>query len=105
MKIAISATGKTIDNLLDMRFGRCEYFQVYDTESKEIKFIESRGKDSSGVTGVAAANQLISEKVTFIITDSLGPNVFEIIEKTEIKAYKCGNIAISTVLKNMQMVN
>lgn len=27
MKIAISSTGKTMENSLDMRFGRCEYFK------------------------------------------------------------------------------
>jgi len=37
MKIAVSAEGKTIVNLLDMRFGRCEYFQIHDTEGGEIK--------------------------------------------------------------------
>lgn len=99
MKIAISATGNTIENLLDMRFGRCEYFQIHDTESEEIKILENKGQNSSGGAGIAAANQLLDEKVDAIITGSLGPNAFELIEKAEIKAYKCGNIPISSVLK------
>ena len=99
MKIAISATGKTIENPLDMRFGRCEYFQIHDTESREIKILENKGQDSSGGAGIAAVNQLIDEKVEVIITGSLGPNAFELIEKAEIKAYKCGNIDISSVIE------
>lgn len=99
MKIAISATGKTIENLLDMRFGRCEYFQIHDTESEKFMAIENKGQNSSGGAGIAAANQLIDEKVEVIITGSLGPNAFELIEKAGIKAYKCGNIAISAVLQ------
>lgn len=98
MKVAISATGKTIDNLLDMRFGRCEYFQIHDTENGEVKFIKNKGQLSGGGAGIAAAQQLIDEKVDVIITGSLGPNAYEIIEKAEIKAYKCGNISISSVL-------
>lgn len=35
MKIAISATGETNEALLDMRFGRCRYFQIY-IKLKEI---------------------------------------------------------------------
>ena len=35
MKIVISSNGKTSESLLDKRFGRCEYFQIHDTESKE----------------------------------------------------------------------
>lgn len=38
MKIAISSTGKTMENSLDMRFGRCEYFQIHDSESKKLKY-------------------------------------------------------------------
>ncbi|MBU3213776.1 hypothetical protein KPL54_01345 [Clostridium estertheticum] len=41
MKIVISSNVKTNQNLLDKRFGRCEYFQIYDTEIGEVKI--SRG--------------------------------------------------------------
>ncbi|AYD39534.1 diguanylate cyclase [Clostridium fermenticellae] len=98
MKIAISATGKDIENVLDMRFGRCEFFQIHDTESGEIKIIENSGKSSSGAAGIAASQQLIDENVSVIITGNLGPNAFKIIEKSGIKAYKCGNIPIKSVL-------
>jgi len=98
MKIAISATGKTIDNLLDMRFGRCEYFHIHDTESGEFKVIENKGLTADGGAGIAASNQLIEEKPDVIITGSLGPNAFTLIEKAGIKAYKCGNMPISLVL-------
>lgn len=99
MKIAISATGKDKDSLLDMRFGRCEYFQIHDTESGEVKIIENEGLNSSGGAGIAASNQLLDEKVEVIITGNLGPNAFGIIEKAGIKAYMCGNIAIDSVLE------
>ena len=99
MKIVISSTGKTSANLLDMRFGRCEYFQIHDTENGEVKILENKGQNSSGGAGIVASNQLIEEKVDAIITGNLGPNAFELIEKSGIKAYKCGNIAISLVLE------
>lgn len=99
MNIAISATGKTTENLLDTRFGRCEYFQIHDNESGEIKILENKGQNSSAGAGIAASNQLIDEKVDVIITGDLGPNAFGIIGKAGIKAYKCGNIAISLVLE------
>lgn len=99
MKIVISAAGKTSENLLDMRFGRCEYFQIHDTESGEVQILENKGQNSSGGAGIVASNQLIEEKVDVIITGNLGPNAFELIEKAEIKAYKCRSIAISLVLE------
>ncbi|MBW6411205.1 NifB/NifX family molybdenum-iron cluster-binding protein [Clostridium weizhouense] len=98
MKIAISAKGKNIDDLLDMRFGRCEYFQICDTESAEIKILENKGILASGGAGIAASNQLIDENIDVIITGNLGPNAFELIEKAEIKAYKCESISIKSAL-------
>lgn len=101
MKIAISSNGKTAESKLDTRFGRCEYFQIHDTESSEIKIIENVGKDASGGAGIAASNQLVDEKVDVIVTGNLGPNAFEVIEKAEIKAYKCESIAISLVIQKL----
>lgn len=99
MKIAISATGKTKEDLMDMRFGRCEYFQIHDTKSGEVTILENKGQNANGGAGIASSNQLIDEKVDVIITGNLGPNAFELIQKAEIKAYKSGNIAINSVLK------
>lgn len=99
MKIAISAKGKITDNSLDPRFGRCEYFQIYDTEVKATKIVKNKGQEASGGAGIAAANQLIEEEVDVIITGSLGPNAFEIAEKAEIKAYKCDSISIESALE------
>ena len=98
MKIAISSSGRTAESLLDMRFGRCEYFQIHDTENREIKILENEGQKASGGAGIAASNQLIDEKVDVIITGNLGPNAFELIEKSGIKAYKCDEIDVDSVL-------
>jgi len=98
MKIAISSNGNSNESLLDMRFGRCEYFQIHDTENKEVKVLENKGAISSGGAGIAAANQIMEENVDVIITGNLGPNAFDIIEKAEIKAYKCDSISIKVVL-------
>lgn len=99
MKIAISAKGKITDDSLDPRFGRCEYFQIYDTEVKSIKIVNNKGIEASGGAGIAAANQLIDEGADVVITGSLGPNAFEIIEKAEIKAYKGDNMSIAAAIE------
>jgi predicted Fe-Mo cluster-binding NifX family protein len=102
MKIAISTAGKNIDSLLDVRFGRCEYFQIHNSENDEVIVIENKGVVSSGGAGIVAAQQLIDENVDMIVTGNLGPNAFELIEKAEIKAYKCGNIPVKSVLEKLK---
>lgn len=99
MKIAVSAAGKTIEDLLDMRFGRCEYFQIHDTESGDIKVLENTGQKASGGAGIAASNQLVDENIDVIITGNLGPNAFEIIEKSGVKSYKCSSIAVGEAIE------
>lgn len=94
MKIAISSAGKNKENLLDRRFGRCEYFQIYDTENEEYRAVSNDGAISGQGAGIAAANQLIEENVDAIITGNLGPNAFELIEKAEIAAYSCEAVPV-----------
>lgn len=99
MKIAISATGKELNSLLDSRFGRCEYFQIHDSENDKYNIIENEGLTSSGGAGIVAAQQLIDEGVDIVITGSLGPNAYNIIKKAKIKSFKCENIEIEHVLE------
>lgn len=98
MKIAISTSGNNLDEQLDVRFGRCKYFMIYDTETKTFNIIENEGQKASGGAGIAAAQQLIDEDIDAIITGSLGPNAFEIINKSGIKAYKSDSISIRNAI-------
>lgn len=99
MKIAISTNGITKESLLDPRFGRCNYFQIYDTETKEFSVIENKGFTAAGGAGIAASNQIVDEKVQVIITGSLGPNAFDIISESNIKAYKCVSLPMDEVIE------
>lgn len=99
MKIAISATGKNKDSLLDVRFGRCEYFQIYNSENGEFLAVPNSGLSCSGGAGIAASQQLIDENVEVIITGNFGPNAFKITEKAGVKAYKCDSISIEAALE------
>jgi len=89
MIIAVSATGQNKESQLDRRFGRCEYFLMYNTETKEYKAVRNNGVSSSGGAGIAAASQVIDENISVLITGNLGPNAFELLEKAEIKSYSC----------------
>lgn len=102
MNIAISSTGKTLDSTLDVRFGRCEYFVIYNSEDGNFKALENAGQLSSGGAGIAAAQQIIDEKVDAIITGNLGPNAYELINRSGIKVYSCGSIPVKTAIEKCQ---
>lgn len=102
MKIAVSATGQNKESLLDRRFGRCDYFQIYDTETGEYSAIGNHGVATGGGAGIAAASQIIEENVEVIITGNLGPNAFELIEKAEMKAYSCDAVPVFKAIEMYQ---
>ncbi|WBW96926.1 NifB/NifX family molybdenum-iron cluster-binding protein [Oceanirhabdus sp. W0125-5] len=100
MKIAISSMGNSREEIMDMRFGRCGYFIIHDTDTGESYSINNNGLDASGGAGITAAQQVINEKVESIITGNLGPNAFKIINAAGIKAYKgCKNSKVEEMVK------
>lgn len=99
MNIAISSAGQTMDSIVDMRFGRCSYFIICDPAGKETKTVQNKGQWSGGGAGIAAAQQLLDEKIDVILTGNLGPNAYELIQRAGGKAYYCEEITIYEALE------
>ncbi|HIJ72291.1 MAG TPA: 4Fe-4S binding protein [Planctomycetes bacterium] len=78
MKIAVTSTGPTLDSNVEVRFGRCAYFLIIDTDTMEFESIENPNIARGGGAGIQSA-QLMSEKgVTTVLTGNCGPNAFNI---------------------------
>lgn len=100
MKILFSSSGKDLDSNLDLRFGRCPYFLIYNTENEEVKVLENAGQNASGGAGIAAAQQVVDENVDVVITSNVGPNAFNLLQESSVEVYKGKNIPCSLLLKN-----
>jgi len=87
MKIAVTATGINKTDLTDSRFGRGNYFQIYDTETKDIACIENEAKNAEGGAGIAAAQQIIDLDVDALISWKVGPNAYKLFNKAGIKMF------------------
>jgi len=91
MKIAISSTGKTLQDEMDPRFGRCSYFlfvTIDNREIKDVKFVENSAKVQTGGAGTSAAEIVGREKVDAVITENLGPRAEEVFKQLKIKTYQ-----------------
>ncbi|WP_425446927.1 NifB/NifX family molybdenum-iron cluster-binding protein [Dethiothermospora halolimnae] len=88
MKICFSSTGASLDSTLDNRFGRCRYFVLFDSDSREVTAIENKGVNSPHGAGVAAATQISNENVDVIVTCNMGPNAMDIINTSGSKIYE-----------------
>lgn len=88
MKIALSSSGKNLESNLDLRFGRCPYFIVYNLEKDDFYVLDNKGLTASGGAGIAAAQQLIDENVDIVISNSPGPNAYNLLSSSNIQMYK-----------------
>ncbi len=85
MKIAITSSGNTLDSKIDTRFGRCQFFVIYDTETKGIEFIPNPGKDALEGAGPAAVQFAASRDVKKIISGEFGFKVKSLLDSLKIQ--------------------
>ncbi|MFO7991024.1 MAG: NifB/NifX family molybdenum-iron cluster-binding protein [Thermoplasmata archaeon] len=88
MKIAVSASGSDVESTVDLRFGRCPYFIIVDTESeKEPEAWENTHKDGMGGVGPQVVQALAEMGVETVITGNLGPNASRALDSAGIDVY------------------
>jgi len=85
MRIAISATGPTLDAEVDPRFGRCQYFIIADPETMEFEAIENTSAMAAGGAGISAAQMIASKGVEAVLTGNCGPNAYQVLSAAGLK--------------------
>ena len=74
MRIAITASGPTLDADLDPRFGRCAYFLIVDTDTLDFEAVENPNVALGGGAGIQSAQLIAAKDVKFVLTGNCGPN-------------------------------
>jgi predicted Fe-Mo cluster-binding NifX family protein len=77
MKIAVSATGPSLDAEVDPRFGRCAYFAVGDPDTMEFEFIENTSVMSGSGAGISSAQNVAGMGAQAVLTGNCGPNAYQ----------------------------
>ncbi|KQM12045.1 hypothetical protein AOA80_04740 [Methanomassiliicoccales archaeon RumEn M1] len=84
-RVAISATGASIEGEMDHHFGRCRCFAI--AEGEHMLTIENTARDASEGAGVKAAQLMIDNRVDVVITGSLGPKASQVLEEAGIRSF------------------
>ena len=84
MKIAVSATGATIDSEVDPRFGRARYFLIVDTDTMEVEAISNSNAMGGGGVGIASAQLVANKGAEAVLTGNCGPNAFSALAQVNI---------------------
>jgi predicted Fe-Mo cluster-binding NifX family protein len=85
MKIAVTSTGPSLDDPVEVRFGRCRYFLVVDPTTMETEVIQNPYIDLGGGAGIQSAQLLADKGVTAVLTGNCGPNAFRVFSSAGIK--------------------
>ncbi len=99
MKIAVTSTEKSIDSNVDLRFGRCRYFAIYDTELKIYEFIVNNAKRQEENAAITAADILVENNVKKVISGDFGLNAKVVLNKKKI-----GMIIVNDKNKTVEQV-
>jgi predicted Fe-Mo cluster-binding NifX family protein len=77
MKIAIAASDNQLKALIDLHFGRCPWFCLFDTETREAEFIKNPVGHMPEKAGCDAAGFLLKTGVNKVIAGRFGSKVSE----------------------------
>ena len=88
MKIAVSSTGKSLQDKVDPRFGRAKGFVIFDTESGESRPVDNaQNLNALQGAGIQAADTVISQGAEVLITGHCGPKAFRTLQAAGVKIY------------------
>lgn len=102
MKIAVSATGNSMDSQMDQRFGRAASFIIVQTETMEFEALDNKASASAGGAGISAAQMIADKDVKAVITGNVGPNAMNVLKAASIEIFKGLN---ATVKENVEQYN
>ena len=85
MKIAIAASENNIKSQIDPHFGRCNWYCIFDTETKETVFIENTTRHQIEKAGREAVDFLSGKGISIAIAGRFGSKVVEAFRTNQIQ--------------------
>ena len=85
MKVAITSTGNSVESKIDPRFGRCAYFVIYDTDTKDSEFIENPNNNASNGAEHAYVKLVTDKGAQKIVSGEFGMKIKSILDSLSIQ--------------------
>ena len=106
MRIAVSATGPSLDAEVEPRFGRCPYFVIVDPDTMHFETLDNSSAKAAGGAGISAGQMIASKGVQVVLAGNCGPNAYQVLSaagvqiiagvsgkiRDAIQAYKSGQL-------------
>lgn len=102
MKICISSSGNSVDNIMDARFGRAAYFVIVDTDTMETEVVENAAAASGGGAGITSGQLMVDKGVSVLITGNVGPNAMDVLKAGNIEVYRGEPISVKENIEKLK---
>jgi predicted Fe-Mo cluster-binding NifX family protein len=87
MKICITSEGKDLDSKVDPRFGRCQNFIFFDTDTGNFEAQENTNSQFQGGAGIQSGQLVVSKGVKVVLTGNVGPNAHQVLSVAGINIF------------------
>jgi predicted Fe-Mo cluster-binding NifX family protein len=85
MIIAVALTESHLRSLIDIHFGRCDWYGIYDSLTKDIHYIENPNRYLEEGAGCKSVDFLANLKVEMVIAGRFGTKVVDLFNKSKIQ--------------------
>jgi predicted Fe-Mo cluster-binding NifX family protein len=93
MKIAITAHGQDREAKVDSRFGRADYFVLYDQENDTWDSMpNTQNLEAAHGAGIQAGQNLVKTGADVLLTGHVGPKAFKVLDTGKVKIYSFGDM-------------
>ncbi len=102
MKVAVSATGSTLESAVDPRFGRCSTLLIVETDDMSVDVVSNQNSALSGGAGIQTAQQIAHRGVRVVLTGHCGPNAHQTLSAAGIDVIVGCSGPVSEVIANFK---
>ncbi len=87
MKVCITSEGKNLDSKVDPRFGRCQNFIFFDTDTGKFDVYENNNAQLQGGAGIQSGQFVASKGVKVVLTGNVGPNAHQVLSAAGVSIF------------------
>lgn len=84
MKTVISSQGNSLQAKIDMRFGRAQWFCIYNNENDQVEFVKNDNVDVQGGAGTKTAELIAELGASEVYSGHFGPKAEGLLKKLNI---------------------
>jgi predicted Fe-Mo cluster-binding NifX family protein len=85
MIIAVALTENHLRSLVDTHFGRCDWYGIYNSVSKEISYLENPNRYMDEGAGCKSVDFLLNLHIELVVAGRFGSKVVDSLKKNNIQ--------------------